>query len=308
MTSPHQTALKLQNALSNTHVVSFVSAVLEQKYQYHFQGHKRVVSKMIQSSMQSLVKACASGELAQDYTKVSQRIHKLIYRSNGSIWFNEAYRKYKIKTTPYYDYLFARPFLKGPDVLDFGGGAGYFALELKKHKYNVFIADVLDYRIKEVKEFSFQKMKNPTDLEYKHQHFNSAIARTVLHHIDTKTLPIVLSKLHKVTERLIILEDVYGLEDDKRIVQADIPSQKNLRIFMKFTPREQKDILMLFDFYGNSIAQGVYNMNFPFDFKRVEEWCEILGTNKWTVSSVETVGFDIHNLHRPAQAWIICDH
>lgn len=305
MVEINKTAQTLCRAFANPKVTLFVTSILSKKYKYHFPNNKRDVGRMVKMSIDDLVSAHRTNELSRDFIAVSQRIHTKIYANNS--WFNKLYKNYKIKTTPYYDYLLLRPYLSGVSVLDFGGGAGYMAIELRKQGFNVFITDVLDYRIKEVKDIGFHLMKHKAHINFNGMRFDNVIARTVLHHIDSDILPTILKKLHKVTNRLIMLEDVYGLEKESDVIQADIPFQKELQVFMKFTLVEQRQILMLFDYYGNSIVQGVHEMNFPFDFKPVKQWKKQLAENGWNVTNVEVIGFDIHNLHRPCQAWFVAE-
>jgi hypothetical protein len=61
------------------------------------------------------------------------------------------------------------------------------------------------------------------------------------------------------------------------------------------------------DFYGNALAQGLYQMNFPFNFKSSQEWIKLFNDNRYKQSDTKFIGLLDQGLHTFFQLLFICD-
>jgi hypothetical protein len=89
--------------------------------------------------------------------------------------------------------------------------------------------------------------------------------------------PIVIRRLRAVARHVLIKEDTYGLPDDMEGLAETLKTQPLLRNFVSMPLDAQQQALALIDFFANAIAQGLPEMNMPFEFKTVTEWRKCCG-------------------------------
>ena len=71
---------------------------------------------------------------------------------------------------------------------------------------------------------------------------------------------------------------------------------------MTLEPSSQ--VLVLIDFFANAIAQGIPEMNMPFEFKTVSGWEQVLLQNGFRVNRTVVAGFEPGLMHKSCHVWL----
>jgi 2-polyprenyl-3-methyl-5-hydroxy-6-metoxy-1,4-benzoquinol methylase len=294
---------ELCKSLINTQALSFVQYLIKKSYKDFFPDNVPEVNTMVDQAFQLLTNSQRQPGL-ESLIEAVRQIHRTIFIQDPDHWFYKIHKNYKAHIRPKEDFKKISAFIDGRSILDIGAGAGYFASELKHHGYDVTAMDVLDYRSGSARDIKFIRMNTATELSVDGQ-FDTAFLKTVLHHIRYDDIPILLANIRKSAKRLIIEEDVFGLTN--RDTSSVIYLQHDLDFFCTLSQSDQRDVLILMDFFGNIIVYSIDEMALPFQFKTLREWEELLPELGWNVTKKIIVGFDTTRIHRPCQAWLICD-
>jgi hypothetical protein len=176
-----------------------------------------------------------------------------------------------------------------------------------KGGYEVFTTDVLDYRYAEARHLPFVQMTSATDIAYPDDSVDVAVVLAVLHHINPDDLPRVIQRLRKIARYALIKEDTYGLPEQTEGLNENLATQPLLRAFVAMTLDAQKQVLALIDFFANAIAQGLPEMNMPFEFKTLPAWEQVLLQNGFQVSRSLVAGFEPGLMHKSCHLWLVCE-
>ncbi|SOX54928.1 class I SAM-dependent methyltransferase, partial [Mycobacterium ahvazicum] len=284
-----------------TAALDFTTSLFEKSYKSHFPDHTSEVSTLLQNAWKYLLAASDGHDLYQVCTEV----HEQFFTSEGSgSWFSEGYSRYKSLRKPIQDFNNLADAIKGRTVLDFGCGRGHLAALIARAGFDCSTTDVMDYRGEDAAALPFRQMSSPIDVPYPDDSFDSAIVKTVLHHVDEPDLIPLLANLRRVARRLIIEEDTYAVRPARL---GAVRKQAELAEFNKLNDRDQFRTLMLIDFFGNAVAQGLVDMNFGFQFKRVSEWHSIFSSLGFRTVETEIVGFRPGNIHKCCQVRFVVD-
>lgn len=302
-------------ALRNPAVVAFVRASVKAGYREFFDVADAQVDRMndrvgemVDSAFEDLTRSQHDGTNPEQLVKVTTSLLSATFKkADRSFWFNRVYYHYKTQTKPETDFQQLRQLLPGKRVLDYGCGSGYLAARLAKGGYEVFTADVLDYRYEEAQRLPFVQMAGPTDIPYADDSADVALVQAVLHHINPNDLPLVLRHLGKVARYALIKEDTYGLPGDMDGLAETVKTQPLLRSFVAMPLEVQHQVLALIDFFSNAIAQGLPEMNMPFEFKTVTEWQQTLNNNGFRVNKTVLAGFEPGRMHMSCHVWLLCE-
>ncbi len=296
------------SALSNRTAVGFVKSVLKSSYGHFFAGHRQEAQRMVEEAFRILLSSLDSGNRVEGLRQAVVKVNGTVFRKGEpSFWFNILHRHYKTHTRSLVDYRCISPFISGKKVLDFGSNGGYFALELEKHGYEVITTDVMDYRDASAKHLPFRKMDSSTVIPYENNAADTAIVKTVFHHIDPSDMEKIMGELNRVAARIIVKEDMYGVDAATPGIAPLLGSQPELRQYVQLSAEDQYDFLVLIDFFGNIVAHGLIDMHLAFNFHRIGSWKEYFGSHGYKVQNVQFYGFENTKLHNSLQAWIVCD-
>jgi len=86
-----------------------------------------------------------------------------------------------------------------------------------------------------------------------------------------------------------------------------LKTQPLLRTFLSMPLEVQHQVLVLIDFFSNAIAQGIPEMNMPFEFKTVTEWQQVLVRNGFRVNKTVLAGFEPGRMHKSCHVWLVCE-
>jgi SAM-dependent methyltransferase len=306
--SKDQALRTVADALRNPAVVEFVSATTKAGYREFFDAANDQVCAMVDSTFERLAHSQQGGINAGKLVEVtSELLERTFCKADPSFWFNQVYHRYKTQTKPETDFQHLQKLLPGKRVLDYGCGSGYLASRLAKGGYEVFTADVLDYRYEEARRLPFVQMTSPTDIPYADDGVDVALVQAVLHHINPDDLPRVLRRLGKVARYALIKEDSYGVPERMEGLSEKLKSQPLLRWFVAMPLAVQHQVLVLIDFFSNAVAQGLPEMNMPFEFKTVTEWQQVLPDNGFIINKTILAGFEPGRMHMSCHIWLLCE-
>lgn len=285
-----------------TTALNFTLSMLERSYESHFTDYSGDVRAILEQACKHLLAAHNGRELYH----AAQEVHERFFTSEGDgSWFSEGYSAYKSQRKPLQDFNNFADAISGSSVLDFGTGRGHLAALIARAGFDCYSTDVMDYRGAEAAHLPFRQMASPVDVPYAADMFDCAIVKTVLHHVDEHHLIPLLTNLRRVARRLIIEEDTYAVPVTPPGIAA--PGQIELTEFNKLAESDQFQALVLIDFFGNAVAQGLVDMNFGCQFKRVSEWHSIFDSLGLRVVDTDVVGFRPGNIHKACQVRFVVD-
>jgi SAM-dependent methyltransferase len=306
-----QTLRAVALTLRDPAVVEFVSTSVKAGYREFFGSANDQVCAMVDGSFERLARSQRDRpDFRQLVAVTADLLENTFRKADVAFWFNQIYYQYKTQLKPEVDFRQLRKLLPAGRVLDYGCGSGYLAARLAKGGYQVFTADVLDYRYEEAKQLPFVQMSSPTDIPYADDTVDVALIQAVLHHIDPNDLPRVLHRLGKIAKYLLIKEDTYGVPDHMDELEGlnlALNAQSLLRTFVDMPLAMQHQVLVLIDFFSNAIAQGLPEMNMPFEFKTVTEWQQVLPANGFKVNRALLAGFEPGRMHMSCHLWLLCE-
>ncbi len=277
-------------------------------YLEFFGAYSGEVCRLVDRSFDELARSQSDGVDPGRLVEVTSALLRDTFKkSDPSFWFNRVYHQYKTQAKPEADFQRLQKLLPGKRVLDYGCGSGYLAARLARGGYTVFTTDVLDYRYPEARHLPFVQMAAPTDIAYPDDSVDVALVLAVLHHINPEDLPRVIQKLGKIATYALIKEDTYGLSDHGEGLADSLATQSLLRVFTGMTPEAQVQVLVLIDFFANAIAQGIPEMNMPFEFKTVSGWEQVLRQNGFRVNRTVVAGFEPGLMHKSCHVWLVCE-
>lgn len=286
----------LQN---ETAALNFTLSVLEHSYKSHFPDY----SGDIHATLEDVCKHLLAADNGRELYQAAKEVHARFFTAEGDgSWFSDGYSTYKSQRKPVQDFKNFADAISGSTVLDFGSGRGHLAALIARDGYDCYTTDVMDYRGADAAHLPFRQMASPVDVPYADDMFDSAIVKTVLHHVDEPHLIPLLKNLRRVARRLIIEEDTYAVAAPPRIAR-----QIELTEFIKLDEDDQYRVLVLIDFFGNAVAQGLVDMNFGCQFKRVDEWHSIFNSLGLRVVDTDVVGFRPGNVHKACQVRFVVD-
>ena len=294
--------------LRNRVVADFVRRSVKTGYREFFGEFSDDVCGMVDQSFDRL---CHSQRYGVDPGRLVEVTSALLFdtfrKSDPSFWFNRIYHQYKTQTKPEADFQQLRALLPGQSVLDYGCGSGYLDTRLAKGGYKVFATDVLDYRYEEARHLPFVQMGSATDIGYPEDSVDVALVLAVLHHINPEDLSRVIRRLSGIARYALIKEDTYDLQEGTEGLAEKLAVQPLLQDFVKMTIEDQQQVLVLIDFFANAIAQGVPEMNMPFEFKTPTAWEEVLLENGFRANRIIVAGFESGRMHKSCHLWLVCE-
>jgi SAM-dependent methyltransferase len=307
MTQDH--ALRtVAGALRTPAVAEFVRTSVKAGYLEFFGAYSGDVCRMVDRSFDELSLSQSGGVNLGRLVEVTSALLRDTFRkSDPAFWFNRIYHQYKTQTKPEADFQRLQSLLPGKRVLDYGCGSGYLAARLARGGYTIFTTDVLDYRYPEARHLPFVQMATPVDIAYPDDSVDVALVLAVLHHINPDDLPRVIRRLRKVAPYALIKEDTYGLPNHGEGLAESLRTQPLLRAFTGMTPDAQVQVLVLIDFFANAIAQGIPEMNMPFEFKTLTGWEQVLLQNGFRVKRTVVAGFEPGLMHKSCHVWLVCE-
>jgi SAM-dependent methyltransferase len=226
------------------------------------------------------------------------------------IWFDSfraAYHNYKHHRKLQHKMEHFAPYMQGANYCDIGCGGGDLVAFVKDYfpQFQSYTGiDVLDWRTETLKnEIDFQMIDFSNPGTRSQLKYDMATCIAVLHHVGNtdESQEIFLRNVRESlteTGRLLIEEDVLlpheEIERDDGLLQQvgnRIIEQPYLSEYLALNEASQKDVLTLIDLLANTLIVGVQEMAFPFGFKSINKWMQILTNSGFRTEDVQIKGF-----------------
>lgn len=201
---------------------------------------------------------------------------------------NDHYRK-RVKARLEFENI--KDQIKGDTILDLGCGGGHLALNCSEKGYYVLAADVIDWRVDAAKRLPFRVMNDPSTIPYGDNCADTTLVFLVLHHIDAFNLKAILAELRRVSSRVVVREDIYGIPVENPRFKKVIDNDDLLKEFILLSKKDQLAVLKLYDYLDNALEKGIIEMNFPLQFKTIPEWEATFNRNGFKVMKTDLLGF-----------------
>lgn len=291
-------------------VTSFVKSILDRNYHRFFKSNQEQASQLITETFGILEEAAEkdSGLLNIFEKAVEKVVFDVFHADEKDFWFHDRYNYYKSVVKPESMLQLLEPRLEGKRILDFGTGRGFFAKLVSLRGYEVCTTDVIDQLSEDVADLEFRLMPDEVTIPYETGEFDTVIIKTVLHHIDKNNLELILQELNRVGSKLVIIEDVpfcngiiHSISD-----KVDADNDPLMHEFLFDLDWEQKlDACKIIDYYGNALAQGLYYINFPFNFQTLAGWKLLAEKAGLEFTEHYPIGFFERGLHTYFQTVLV---
>lgn len=283
-------------------VLEFAGKVITKSYVECASGYEREMSEILERTFSVLTASCSDH---QDFQNALALVNADIFqKSNADFWFNRIYSHYKRERKPADRFRKLKEWLSGKTVLDVGCGNGLTSYILNQNGYEVCLTDVLDYRDVNAVTLPFQPMENPHVIPFPGRHFDTGLVFAVLHHVELSDLPGLLDGLHQMCSRIIVEEDCCEVPDE--MVRTSIQDSM-MQEFSALSKEDQLRSLKFIDYFANAIAQGIPQMDMPFNFKSVDEWQQLFLAHGFNIAHTVLKGFQAGYFNRTCHVWFILD-
>jgi SAM-dependent methyltransferase len=294
-----------RDLVQRPNILAFNRQVILQSYLECAGSQADEMQSLLESTFQLLLESAAD---PHRFDRAMSFIHFEIFRKEDpDFWFNRLYKHYKRFLKPRYRFDKLHAWLAGTRLLDFGCGDGLLSRLIQDNGYQVSMCDVLDYRDEQALGLPFRRMTDSWSIPFPDQSFDTALLMAVLHHVETNDLLPLLTDLRRVTHRLIVEEDTFDLPPDLDGLPEALSRDDHLRDFIGLSVEDQLRNLMFIDTFANVIAQGLAQMDIPYNFKPVGEWLALFRAQGWQVVQTLPMGFQANQFNRSCHVWFVLD-
>ncbi|OGJ37653.1 MAG: hypothetical protein A3A82_01945 [Candidatus Pacebacteria bacterium RIFCSPLOWO2_01_FULL_47_12] len=293
---------KICKALRDSHATDFVKKVFICHYKNFFD--KNYTERILNDTFSQFISSQESEISITKLRNVLIDLSKSVYSTKKNKRFFKSYQAYKSTIKPNYYYSIVSEDIIGNKILDFGSGNGYLSKIFQVNKYSIINTDILDYSKVNSKLIPFIKLADVSDIRKKIPKVDTIVVITVLHHINRSQLDPILKELSQLTKRIIVIEDIINPEffRNQSVKQSALVNE-----LLLLSTESRNHAINLTDFYGNVVAQKLTSMKLPFEFKTLNNWCEIFEKNGFIVRNLKELGFPKTSFHGFYQAKIVCD-
>ncbi len=189
-----QTALtRVARALRDPLSVGLVKSVFARHYGRFFDYED--AHQLLETAFSDLVLSQRGQASNFKLHQVLQKLWAGIYSREHNPGFFKAYSEYKAVQKPAYYYQLMRGDFLGSRTLDFGSGKGYLSVLLKSQGYSPINADIFNFDETALHGIPFLRLDKTSVISRMIEPVDTITCVTVLHHIDSATLPRILSEL-----------------------------------------------------------------------------------------------------------------
>ena len=297
---------RFQDLLANDVIFDFARRIITESYLECVPAQRREEMQAMLAAAFDLLARARADEAALR-AAIQRLTHEVFRKSDPDFWFSRVYADYKRNFKPQRRFQRLQPWLIGHRVLDLGCGNGLLARLLSQQGYEVALTDVMDYRDPAAQSLPFRPMTDARRIPYPDDSFDTVIAMTVLHHVAPADLEALCAELRRVGRRVVIEEDSYDLPADLPASDERLADAEQLRAFRALPAADQLRYTMFLDYFANALAQGLLEMDFPFDFKSVRTWQRFFVEAGFEVQETILRGFQRGQFHRNCHVWFILE-
>lgn len=280
-------------AFANPRAIEYLINHLQERYGRVFASHAKLARELAESAMWQLHQSQSQGLDQSVLLEVSQKIFQ---EAMQVPWFKREYQRYKQhKDTIDASYVLrAYPDMK--TLLDIGCGANLVPKVATERGIVAFGTDIINTVSPTAAEVPFRLMSRPDELPFQRNSFDVGLIKVSLHHVNSEHLLPLLQDAARVCNQLVVIEDVAAVEDATAAEELR-HRQPLAEEFLDLTESDRRAVLLLLDYYGNMVVQGLKEMNMPFNFKSDLDWKSVLETAGWEVKQLDYLGFVPWHIH-----------
>lgn len=286
-------------------VIAFVKKFFKKNYKNFFYQNKQASVQLVDTTFKLLTKASQQKNNLIAFNQAVEEIIINVFKHNDkNFWYKQRYNYYKSVVKPASFLQIIEPKLNGKKILDFGTGKGYFAELLSLRDYQVSATDVIDQLSEDVTDIEFRLMPNNVMIPFDQREFDTAVVNTVFHHIEENDIKLIFGELSRVAKSLIVIEDNCFIKDlilDNNHHQTDLKHE----FLVKLSEPQRLSACKIVDYYGNALAQGLYYIDFPFNFKSSAEWQKLAKQAGFTLTDQYTLNLSPKSLHTMFQTLFV---
>ena len=291
-------------------VVEFVKASVKAGYREFFGAYSDEVCGMVDQLIRRTLAQPKRRELIRTVWWKRPRRFCVTPSKNRipSFWFNRIYHQYKTQTKPEADFQRLQKLVAGQESIGLrlrqrlSGTPGWRRAGTQSSPPTCWTTAT-----PEARHLPFVQMTSATDIAYPDDSVDVALVLAVLHHINPDDLPRVIQRLRKSGQIRADQRGHVRFAGRWRRAGGVSRTQPLLAGFIGMTLEAQQQVLALIDFFANAIAQGIPEMNMPFEFKTVTEWEQVLLQNGFRVKRSLVAGFEPGLMHKSCHVWLVCE-
>ncbi len=234
-------------------------------------------------------------------------VSKVFKKEDPTFWFNNFTHQYRSEVKIQMEYDKIKPYLVGNKIVDIGSGSGRLAAKFAGNDYEVYTADIIDYRADIAKDLPFALIDDNSKIAYGDKIADNSLVILSFHHMDNKTFESTIAELKRISNRIIVKEDVFGIPMDNKQFKEVVDLDPLLQEFCKFSLQDQFMILMLSDYVSNVFIHGRTDMSFAFEFKSIPEWRKIFNSDGLKLVDEYLVGFKRGKFSGSCHAYFVVD-
>jgi len=254
-----------------------------------------------------MLKEALNGDMNAFNLKINAIVKEVFKKDDETFWFNRFTHQYRSEVKIQMEYDKITPYLIGKKIVDIGSGSGRLPAKLAENGYEVYTADIIDYRADIAKNLPFSLINNECVTPYPDKVADSSLIILSFHHMDEKIMNQTLEEAKRLSKRLIVKEDVYGIPNDNPQFRSVVESDNLLQEFCTFSLEDQFIILMLSDYVSNVFIHGRTDMSFAFEFHSIPEWRVIFNSNGLKLAHEELIGLRRGKYSGSCHAYFIVD-
>lgn len=297
---------RLKTIYSRDDIFEFVLKMRLRNYEHCSDQEKQEIISIFTEGM-SLLRSSLTKNADEFDIAINHIVDKVFRKHDEYFWFNTFTHQYRSEVKIQMEFEKIKPYLKGDSIVDIGSGSGRLAMKFSETGYRVFTADIIDYRADIAQDLPFALIDSNSNIQYDDKIADNSLVILSFHHMDKNDFENTISELKRISNRIIVKEDVYGIPLDTPQFEAVVTSDPLLAEFTNFSPEDQFMILMLSDYVSNVFIHGRTDMSFAFEFKSIPEWRKIFNSDGLRLVDEHLVGMRRGKFSGSCHAYFVVD-
>ncbi|CAG1020948.1 hypothetical protein DOJK_00670 [Patescibacteria group bacterium] len=297
---------RLKEIHSREDIFNFVLRMRLRNYESCSESERKEINSIFTTGIEILRNSLTKSEEEFDEA-VQFVVSKVFKKEDPTFWFNNFTHQYRSEVKIQMEYDKIKPYLVGNKIVDIGSGSGRLAAKFAENDYEVYTADIIDYRADIAKDLPFALIDDNSKIAYGDKIADNSLVILSFHHMDNKTFESTIAELKRISNRIIVKEDVFGIPMDNKQFKEIVDLDPLLQEFCKFSLQDQFMILMLSDYVSNVFIHGRTDMSFAFEFKSIPEWRKIFNSDGLKLVDEYLVGFKRGKFSGSCHAYFVVD-
>lgn len=199
---------RLKEIYSREDIFNFVLQMRLRNYESCSESERKEINSIFTTGMETLRSSLTKSEEKFDEA-VQFVVSKVFKKEDPTFWFNNFTHQYRSEVKIQMEYDKIKPYLVGNKIVDIGSGSGRLAAKFAENDYEVYTADIIDYRADIAKDLPFALIDDNSKIAYGDKIADNSLVILSFHHMDNKTFESTIVELKRISNRIIVKEDVF---------------------------------------------------------------------------------------------------